>query len=366
MITKDNSKSGDNLIEYKPKQPILKEMGSIKRLGIYFFYDADGIVDDYVYYYLESLRPFCQELCAVINGKILEEGKNGLESRCDQLIIRENIGFDSWAYKEAIESYGYDYIASNFDELLLNNYTNFGPIYPFSEMFDVMDKKQCDFWGHNRYIGHDDYIADSKIIDHLQSYFISFRKSILQSSSFKEYWETLLIPESYEQAIAYHELRCTQYFESRGFVSAAYMPWKDYEKFLTNAPVFFAYSQLTKDRSPLLKRKVFFVKEGQFEFPLLETHSVYNLIEFINSFTDYDTKLILQNIERVCNLNSQTSKPNLSFFRRVLLHWIYWLLPSRRVGCAIRLNTPFCRDKFIGLLQNGSNSINIPNKGGMV
>ena len=82
MITKDNSKSGDNLIEYKPKQPILKEMGSIKRLGIYFFYDADGIVDDYVYYYLESLRPFCQELCAVINGKILEEGKNGLESRC--------------------------------------------------------------------------------------------------------------------------------------------------------------------------------------------------------------------------------------------------------------------------------------------
>ena len=30
----------------------------MKRLGIYFFYDKDGVVDDYIPFFLRQLKPF--------------------------------------------------------------------------------------------------------------------------------------------------------------------------------------------------------------------------------------------------------------------------------------------------------------------
>ena len=154
----------------------------MKRLCIYFFYDKDGIADDYVPFYLKAMREFFSEICVVVNGNLTEESNEKLKTVCDKLLIRENTGFDSWAYKEALYSYGLDYIAENFDEVLLNNFTCFGPIGSFKPMFDKMDKSVCDFWGHCRYYPSEGQkIGNVPIPEHLMSYFILFRKSILQS-----------------------------------------------------------------------------------------------------------------------------------------------------------------------------------------
>ena len=45
----------------------------MKRLLIYFFWDKDGIVDDYIPHMLKSFRPFATELCVVVNGEITDE-----------------------------------------------------------------------------------------------------------------------------------------------------------------------------------------------------------------------------------------------------------------------------------------------------
>lgn len=300
---------GNNPSEVMNTNISKKDKGEIRRLGIYFFFDPDGIVDDYVYYYLDEFKKNCQEVCVVVNGSIRDEYKEKLINTVDKVIVRENIGFDSWAYKEAIRAYGYDYIADNYDELVLNNFTNFGPVYPFEEMFEVMSNKECDFWGHNRYLAmKGQRFDDVEMVDHLQSYFTVFRKTILKSKYFKKYWEELQCPTNYIEAIKFHEIRYTKYFEELGYISKEFIPYGAYDASCNNAPLYMAYSQVAEHKSPLLKRKIFFTKDGMFEFPVRDSQSIPELIEYIKTSTNYDVKLILQNISRTQNLEEELTK----------------------------------------------------------
>ena len=65
----------------------------MKRLCIYFFYDKDGIVDDYVVYFLKKIRNFCDELCIVSNSHIEKDGQKKLEKICSKILLRENLQF---------------------------------------------------------------------------------------------------------------------------------------------------------------------------------------------------------------------------------------------------------------------------------
>lgn len=278
-------------------------MADMNRIGIYFFYDKDGIVDDYVPYFLKKLKPFCSRLVVVASGKLTVSGRKKLESFSDKLIIRPNQGFDSWAYKDAIEDCGYDSL-KKYDELLLCNFTFFGPIYPLSELFSSMEKKECDFWGINRHPPLAAEHAGVRVIEHIQSHFIVFRNKILTDTNFEKYWKTLKPVNSYDEAIAHHELRCTRFFEDLGYKSADYL---DYKKYLGlyegNSSVLLADQQIIEDRSPILKRKFFYIDKGRLTFPSLYGNNL-DLIRFIKTSTDYDTGLIYQNLIRTQNLSS--------------------------------------------------------------
>ncbi|MDF7663237.1 rhamnan synthesis F family protein, partial [Bifidobacterium sp. ESL0763] len=120
----------------------------VNRLGIFFFYDAEGVVDDYVTTLLAGFKPFFSELTIVVNGKLTDTSRARLlrYTDADKLIVRENKGFDVWAYKTGLETYGWEKLAT-FDEVCLFNHTIMGPVYPFSEMFEAMDQRDLDFWG---------------------------------------------------------------------------------------------------------------------------------------------------------------------------------------------------------------------------
>ena len=108
-----------------------------KRLGIYFFYDAQSVADEYVFYYLDGIRPLVRDFVIVCNGQV----EGGALARLEQygtVLVRENRGLDVGAYKAALEHVGYDRLGQ-YDELLLMNATAYGPLYPLSEMFGAMD-----------------------------------------------------------------------------------------------------------------------------------------------------------------------------------------------------------------------------------
>ena len=46
----------------------------MKRLGIFFFYEKNGDVDDFITYYLRDLARNLTELIVVCNGKLSKQG----------------------------------------------------------------------------------------------------------------------------------------------------------------------------------------------------------------------------------------------------------------------------------------------------
>ena len=270
----------------------------MNRLGIYFFFDKDGIVDDYVLYFLKNFKKICSEVCVVVNGFLTDISQQKLNDNCNKLIIRDNKGFDSWAYKRAIEEYGYNNI-KKYDELVLCNFTFFGPIYPLEEMFLNMEKRNCDFWGiHRHRYEPNAYMAGVEICEHIQSHFMVFKNSILRSIMFQNYWNELKPINTYEEAVAYHELKATKYFEELGFKSSTFInPQKYFDK-TGNSSVFCGIQQVKEDRCPILKRKVFFIKNGKIEFSQIDGKNPFTDLKFIKNNTDYPIKYIEQNIER--------------------------------------------------------------------
>ena len=95
---------------------MLIDNSNAKRLAIFFFYDRRGIVDSYVPYLLEDLKKNVSEIFVVCNGKLKEEGKRELE-KYGKVLVRENKGFDVWAYKTALETYGWKKL-EEFDEVI--------------------------------------------------------------------------------------------------------------------------------------------------------------------------------------------------------------------------------------------------------
>lgn len=265
----------------------------MKRLMIYFFYDKDGIVDNYVPYFLTSFRPYCEQICVVVNGCLTNESKTKLGKSCDTLLIRENFGFDSAAYKHAIEHYGYEKL-KEYDEVIFANMTMFGPIFPANEIFNRMDKEDVDFWGITMHPAQNIHFAGVKVEKHIQSYFIVYRNSILKTPHFKDYWDTHKTPETYLEAIAFHEIREQLYFENLGFKYSSYIPYTEIPK---GKPYFYYICKdIKENRMPFVKRKIFQPKEQMLYYPIEGT--LLGLLDIIKENTDYDLNLIVENIER--------------------------------------------------------------------
>ena len=60
----------------------------MKRLGIFFFYEKNGDVDDFITYYLADLAQNLSELIVVCNGKLSQQGRNAFSQFTDGHIKR--------------------------------------------------------------------------------------------------------------------------------------------------------------------------------------------------------------------------------------------------------------------------------------
>ena len=114
----------------------------MKRLGIFFFYEKNGDVDEFITYYLADLAKNLTELIVVCNGKLSAQGRKAFLQFTDQIIVRENKGLDVWAYKTALDHYGWARLAE-FDEIVMTNSTLMGPVRPLQEMFEEIPQRCC-------------------------------------------------------------------------------------------------------------------------------------------------------------------------------------------------------------------------------
>lgn len=266
----------------------------MRRIAFYLFYDENGEVDDYIPVKLSALQEFVKDIIVISNSKMTAAGRAKLEGIGAKVICRENVGFDVWGYKEGIESVGYDRLAKDYDEAILLNYTFFAPIFPFSELFDEMSERECDFWGISE---HDEMVPNpftgvGVLPRHIQSHFIAVRKKMLGSLEFKKYWQDMPMIKSYTDSVLRHESRFTNHFESMGFVSSVYINNDDYP---SAYPTFIDVKQTIENRSPILKRRLFFHDPMWLDINCVDLRGT---IETIEKTSDYDLALVNQNINR--------------------------------------------------------------------
>ena len=286
-----------------------------ERIAVFFFYDEQGIVDDYNIYLLKDLKKNVAKILVVVNGSLTEEGHRKFETVADEILTRKNEGFDVWAYKEGIEHIGWDNLA-RYDELVLLNFTNFGPVYPLQEMFNAMAQRDVDFWGVVMRYGmpNDPYkmCKYGYIPDHVSSSFMVIRNDLLHSKDFRKYWENMPMIQSYEESVCFHEAVFTEDFKRLGYVCDNYIDAEDLKDQWDYVLMLFPYELVKNRRCPIFKRKTFYNDYEEY-FMSCCGNPGYDLYEYLKNETDYDVNMIWDNLLRTANLWDMKQRMQLEY-----------------------------------------------------
>ncbi|RWC51137.1 MAG: hypothetical protein EOS55_03485 [Mesorhizobium sp.] len=271
----------------------------MRRAAVFSLYNERGIADEYVIFLLTKLRELVERIVVVSNGNLSKHSEVAVGKVCDQLLIRENEGFDVGGYKAGMEAIGFDEL-SKYDELVLLNDTCYGPIFPFSEMFSEMEGRNCDFWGSSAHqeMTPNPFTGTDYLPRHLTANFIAIRKDMLKSRAFKRYWKNLPEIKTYIDAILLHESQFTKYFTDLGYVAEAYVDPGEYG---SHYPAFINVDETVINRFPLLKRRPFF------HDPTFLEHYAIDLpraLRVLKETSDYDLNLIWRNVLRTSELRN--------------------------------------------------------------
>ena len=274
----------------------------MKRLGIFFFFEKNGYVDDFIPYYLRDLNKNLTELVVVCNGTLSEQGRAAFSEFTDNIIVRENKGLDVWAYKTALDAYGWQRLAE-FDEVVMTNSTLMGPVRPLQEMFDAMARRpELDFWGLSMHHGAQSNPFKGKHLysylpPHIQSHFIVYRKKFLQSPELQAYWDKMPMIEGYTDSVLRYEAVFTKIFGDKGYCWDVYVQTGDLRDF-TDYPMLVCPTKLLRERRcPLFKRRSFM---HSLEAYLNDTAGdpARELFDYLRTETEYPMDLIWRNMIR--------------------------------------------------------------------
>lgn len=291
-----------------------------KRLGVFIFYDRDSIIDDYVIYMLDSLNQAVDNILFISNSKLDNDELKKIDKYNIDINIRDNIGLDAGAFKYAYDKYGRDYF-NQYDEVILLNDTFFGPFKPFKDIINSMNDKDIDFWGLTANYDSEDGTGaaiDGYIHSHIQTYFVAYRKSVVSSDFFNNYWTSYKIAKnnSFTTVVNNHESYFTYRLEQAGFIWDTYIDLSHYKKedykFNYNIYGYSSYTLLNNYNCPFIKRKnfAFYKQEALYMNNGLDT---VKSLEWIKNNTNYDINMIYKNIIRLYNPVDLYQSLNMNF-----------------------------------------------------
>lgn len=262
--------------------------GHKQRLGIYCFYDKYGHAASFIKTFLDDLMDNLDDLVVVVNGQLSDQARQLFSEYTKTIIVRENKGLDVAAYKQAILTLGWEKLES-YDEVICLNDTVMGPVYPFREMFACMDRKDVDFWGITAYVS--ETVDKEQIPTHLQAYWHAYRRSLVSSPAFHEYWETMPLWKDYAEVTRKHEMTFTKHFADLGFTWASYIDWRKYQGYSSYPLLYMPMQIMRDDRCPIFKRRSFFVDYSAY-FDQTAGQPALDLYEYLRDHTDYDVDMI--------------------------------------------------------------------------
>ncbi len=256
----------------------------MKRAVVFAHYDKNNKIEDYVTYYLKSLKDAeCDVVfvsCCELQNSEIEKVKNYvIHSICEK-----HDEYDFGSYKR-----GFLYLKNSlndYDELIFANDSCYGPIYPISEVFENMEKAECDFWGitknnfgYKKSIGH--FFIKRP---HVQSYFIAFNKNIFMSEDFFNFMTSIVHQDRKKLIVSKYEIGLTELLLEKGYRY----------KVLVNAFENVNNITILKWRQIIENYKMPFIKKSLFDLRNTDVATIENYENYLKNYPKNLIKLSRQ------------------------------------------------------------------------
>lgn len=187
----------------------------MRRLIIYSIYSDDGNIKDNVEHVLFNLKTISTRIIIVVNGKLFVTEKKRLYKCTEEIIERENEGYDYNAYRDVLLFYLEENEIAEYDEIVLCNDTFYGFFFPIEQIFEEMEQRECDIWGLNK--------VQRGLLDHIQSYLLVFKKNVIRNYDLVYYFRKYKVnTNSYGQTVAYIESNLYLFYSNKGYVLDSY------------------------------------------------------------------------------------------------------------------------------------------------
>lgn len=220
-----------------------------KRYAVFAGYNPDGTIHPYVITYLKGLNEVTDGIVYIADSSLKPEE----EKKLQQLTIHyENIRheeYDFGSYKRGFNWLKRNGYLEKANELIFANDSCYAPMTSFKPMFQKMAKrKELDFWGNTQ---------NSKFSQHLQSYFLVFRKSVINSKIFANFINSIHHQQYPAQYIAEYEIKLTPHLENLGYKWDSYQPYTAPASVSTPDLNSYPLTLITKRSNQFLKRRTF-------------------------------------------------------------------------------------------------------------
>ena len=274
------------------REKALASVSGGEKVLVYVIFESEPRLQQYKTIFLEKLAALADKTLIVVNGGLAEEDLETLE-QYGQVLVRNNSGYDTAAFREGILSLGKEKL-QHCSQLMLVNDTNIGPMSDLVAVFQTMAGRNLDFWGISYGETQEDITGFNRygyIPNHLQSYFLVIEPLLLQSEEFYDYWQVLTDTDSREEAIGKHETTFTKYFADLGYRYDALV----HEN--RDSAMYIHPLRMLKAGSPLIKyTSLKNYDDQQFLWQGLERESeVPDVLDYVREKTDYPVE-ILENI----------------------------------------------------------------------
>jgi lipopolysaccharide biosynthesis protein len=194
-----------------------------KRIAFFAHYDRDGIIDDYVIYYLQALMRV-SECILFASDCELKAGETEKLDGIAKLVFAERHGeYDFGSWKRCFEYLNYD--LSSWDELILANDSCYAPIFPLESAFEKMNSSDCALWSPHINQNQGEF-------DHLSSFFLVIRRPVLADEKFFSFWRCIDRQPNVDAVVQRYERGLSQLIVQRGYSYDSLTPATEIGSFL--------------------------------------------------------------------------------------------------------------------------------------
>ncbi len=186
----------------------------IKRIALFAHYDRDGLIDDYVIYYLQGLQKVAQSILFVSNCELAAGEAAKLEGLAELVFAGKHDTYDFGSWKIGFEHIGYN--LTGWDEVIIANDSCYGPITPLEDLFARLEKTEWDFWSPNAALG-------GKRSDHFNAYFLVFRCVPGMQATLREFFSSIDAEPDYKQRFRRFEVGLTRALWKDGHKGSAFV-----------------------------------------------------------------------------------------------------------------------------------------------